>query len=140
MIDIVLPDKIDANNFHEYFQPIETGTYKKGKVIARYRAKANLVNGKEKLYLINLLINKDKAIAASNYMKNTFKSSEKDSYSIPIQIASDLVSGMAIKDVLEKEYEFQLEILYYTWEELVPLDDPHWQIISFNNLNENLNL
>lgn len=135
MIDIVLPTHIDEKNFSEYFQPVKTGTYQKGKIIARYISKAVLTKGKEKLYLINLLLSDNKAIAAVNYMKNTFNSTEEDSFSVPIQIATDLLSGMCVRDVFNKEYEFQLEILYYTWEELVPTNDSHWQIISIKSLN-----
>jgi hypothetical protein len=53
-------------------------------------------------------------------------------------MAEDLLSGMSRDEVARKEYQFTIEMFFYTRPEYVPKDDPHWSAISIINLEEHL--
>ena len=37
---------------------------------------------------------------------------------------------------MNKIYKYKMEVFYYTKREYVPVDDPHWTIISIANLDK----
>lgn len=126
---------ITQDNFDEYFRDVRNHTPEKGDVIARYTAMADFVEGRLKSDIIDLLYNKNKIEPAIQVMKKLGLAVEKDSIRICKEICSDLVSGMSVEDVESKVYSYQLELFYYTKKEYVPID-PHWSVISINNLDE----
>jgi hypothetical protein len=39
-------------------------------------------------------------------------------------------------EVENKVYKYKMEVFYYTKREYVPVDDPHWTVISIANLDK----
>lgn len=129
---------IDATNFKDYFFDVKNFKPKKGQIMAKYSAMAELVKGEEKKILIQLLAAPDKARAATAFMKKIMLATEADAMKVPIEIAKDLASGMDEKKVLNKVYKFQVEAFFYTWPECVPQGDPHWQCITIQDLTQDM--
>lgn len=128
---------IDENNFSEYFRDVRMHNRpQRGEVMARYTATAEFVNGHMKRDIIDLLHNKNKIEAAIQVMRKLGSATEKDAIRICKEICQDLVSGMSLKEVEDKIYKYQLELFYYTKKEFIPLNDPHWSVISLKNLDE----
>ena len=127
--------EITQQNFNDYFFNVRTNTYKPGQILCSFTIMADLVKGDEKNQLIDLLLQEGKAIAASQMMKNLFYATELDSVKIPVQIMRDLLNGMSKKQVLRKKYRYQMEILYYSYPECIPDNDPHWKVIGLNNID-----
>jgi hypothetical protein len=103
--------------------------------MARYSAIAEFIDGRMKQDIIDLLMNNEKAYAATQVMKKLGCATEFDSIRICKEVAEDLSSGMTPEEVEKKVYEYNLESFYYTKKEYVPVDDPHWTIISIANLD-----
>lgn len=121
---------IDQSNFHEYFQDIKTPP-QPGQYMARYVARAELCEGEEKAYLIDMLLNNHLGAEMGVQMsQNMFGATEKDAISMCKEIAKDLASGMTKEEVLKKPYSFTFEKFFWTKEEYVPKDNPHWQLIK----------
>lgn len=123
---------IDEINFSQYFRDCRISRPERGDVIAKYNAIAELSNGQLKMDLVDLL-HKNKVNAAIQVMRKLGCSSEKDAVKVCKQLCGDLIDG---RDVFKKDYEFVLEMFYYTKKEYVPQDDVHWSIISIKNLDE----
>lgn len=126
---------IDESNFTQYFRDCRISRPEKGDVMARYCAVAEFVDGQMKKDIIDLLMNKDKAFAATQVMRKLGCANQKDAIKICRQVAEDLASGMTPDEVEKKAYEYELEVFYYTKKDYVPLNDPHWSIISIANLD-----
>lgn len=127
---------IDANNFNEYFFDVKTHGPQKGQVMARYCAKAELVGGEEKGYLIDLFITNPKGAEMGVQMaKNLFSAKEQDAIALCKDIVIDLLNGKSREQVMEKPYPYTLEKFYWTKEEYVPKNDPHWKVINVTILN-----
>jgi hypothetical protein len=126
---------IDESNFTQYFRDCRISRPERGDIMARYCAKAEFVDGQMKKDIINLLLNMDKAIAATNVMRKLGCATQQDAVRICREVAEDLASGMTEEEVENKSYSYTLEVFYYTKKEYVPLDDPHWSIISIKNLD-----
>jgi len=126
---------IDENNFNQYFRDCRTSRPQRGDVMARYSAIAEFIDGRMKQDIIDLLMNNEKAYAATQVMKKLGCATEFDSIRICKEVAEDLSSGMTPEEVEKKVYEYNLESFYYTKKEYVPVDDPHWTIISIANLD-----
>lgn len=127
---------IDETNFKDYFRDVRMNRPERNEIIARYAATAELIGGQLKKDLIDLLRNRDKALAATQVMRKLGCATEKDSIRVCKEICRDLNSGMTAEEVEQKEYKYTIEVFYYTRKEYVPLDDPHWSIISLDNLDE----
>jgi hypothetical protein len=127
---------IDETNFDKHFFDVRRHAPKRGQVIARFTAVADLVDGRLKRDLIDLLKNTEKALPATNVMRKLGCCTEADSYRVCIEMTKDLLSGMSDDEVAEKVYEYHLESFYYTDPSNVPTDDPHWSTITMLNLNE----
>lgn len=126
---------IDETNFSQYFRDCRISRPEKGDVIARYCAIAEFVDGQMKKDIIDLLLNKDKAFAATQVMRKLGCANQKDAIRICREVAEDLANGMTPEEVEKKVYEYELEVFYYTKKEYVPLGDPHWSVISIANLD-----
>lgn len=128
---------IDDTNFHLYFKDCRNKKPDRGDIIAKFTAIADFVGGVMKRDIINLLYNKeDKINAALQVMRKLGCATEKDSIRICKEICSDIYNGMSLEEVEAKVYKYQLEVFYYTKKDYVPLDDPHWSVISIANLDE----
>lgn len=128
---------IDESNFSQYFKDVRLAKPERGEIMAQYCAMAELVEGRLKSDLIDLILNKDgKIIAATQVMRKLGCASEIDSIRVCKEIASDLNSGLDVKEVERKAYKYKLEMFYYTKKEYVPVGDPHWSVISITNLDE----
>lgn len=130
---------INESNFHLYFHDVRMNKPQRGQIMARYAATAELFDGRLKKDIIDLMY-KDKALAATAVMRKLGCATERDSIRICKEIARDLVSGMTQEEVENKVYKFALEVFYYTKKEYVPVGDPHWSVISLNNLDEFLDV
>ena len=95
---------ITEENFDQYFFDVRKHMPKKGQIMACYRSIAELVEGNEKKNLIDLLMNTDKAIAATQVMRKLFLASEDDAVKIPREITQDLLD-IGYDEVLKKPYK-----------------------------------
>ncbi|MEI8270947.1 MAG: hypothetical protein WCG45_06300 [bacterium] len=131
---------IDEKNFGEYFKEVNnTNRPQKGEIIARWTGMANLVEGHLKKDLLYLLETTSKAEAATQVLKKLAHATEKDSIRLCKDLCKDLCS-MTKDEVEKKEHSYQVEFFYYTKQEYIPLDDPHWEVISLINLDEFLDI
>lgn len=128
--------EITEDNFGEYFFDVRMHSPKKGQIIARYNAIAELIDGNEKRQLLNLLKMKEKAIPATQVLRKLLCCSYEDSISLAKKIIEDLLSGMEEKEILEKPYKYNLEMHFYTDKENVPKNDPHWSTMSTINMED----
>lgn len=126
---------IDETNFSQYFRDCRISRPQRGDVMAKYTAIAELVGGRMKTDLIDLLVNKDKAFAATQVMRKLGCASQKDAIRVCREIAEDLAKGLTPEQVEQKTYEYEMEAFYYTKKEYVPLSDSHWCIIGIENLD-----
>lgn len=127
---------IDENNFSTYFRDCRTSQPERGDVIACWTGKAEFIDGQMKKDIIDLLLNKDKAFAATQVMRKLGGATQKDCVRVCKEIAVDLAKGMSKEEVEKKVYEYQIELFYYAKKEYIPIDDPHWSVIGINNLDE----
>jgi hypothetical protein len=104
--------------------------------MARYCATAEFVGGRLKKDIIDLIVNRDKAEAATRVMRKLGCAVERDSIRVVKEIAKDLASGMTPQEVEDKPYKYGVEVFYYTKKEYVPDNDPHWSLIALKNLDE----
>jgi len=129
---------IDDSNFHEYFFDVRLHQPKRGQVMAAYTSMAKLVKGKEKENLVDLLMQTTKVRGGVQVMRKLFHACEEDAIRVPKRIVEDLISGMSREEVLDKDYDFKAELYFYTKSEYVPVDDPHWTVVSIANLDDYL--
>lgn len=126
MADII----IDETNFNEYFYSIKDNKPKKGQVLARYTAMADLVDGDVKDFIVNNLLNYDKGgNTVTQVMKYHCHATDEYASSVPLLMAQDLKT-MSVEEVKQKPYRFQLEYFYWTEPENIPKDDVHWECIT----------
>jgi hypothetical protein len=126
---------IDQSNFDKFFFDVKKTGPKPGQVMVRYVANAELIAGDEKMYLIDLLVtNPLGAEMGVQIAKNAFGAQDSDAIKLCKSIARDLIDGMTRQQVLEKPYKYTLERFFWSKEEYVPKDDPHWQVIKVHIL------
>lgn len=89
------------------------GKIKKNEILISYRCKAYLVDGLDKLFLIEMICSKNTSEAIYNYVKSLFKPIEEDIYNIVIEICDDLLNGMNILEVEKKKYGYTYEDFFY---------------------------
>lgn len=131
---------INETNFSQYFRDCRNTRPERGDVMARWMARAEFVDGQMKQDVIDLLINKDKALSATKIMQKLAHATYKDAVRVCKEICEDLESGMTVEEVEAKSYPYDLEMFYYTKKEYVPFNDPHWTIIGIENLDEFLDI
>lgn len=127
---------IDASNFDKYFRDVRKNRPERGEVMARYSAMAEFVDGMMKRDIIDLLMNRDKAIPATQLLRKIGGATEREAVRVCREICEDLASGLTPEEVEKKPYKYIMEFFYYTKKEYLPVDDPHWSLITLNNLDE----
>ena len=126
---------IDQANFSQYFRDCRMHRPERGDIMAKYTAIAEFIDGRMKTDVIDLLMNHEKAYAATQVLRKLGCATEFDSIRICKEIAEDLASGMTPEEIEKKAYEYQMEVFYYTKKEYFPTDNPHWSLISIANLD-----
>ena len=106
--------------------------------MAKFTAVALFGDGPEKRDVINLL-KVDKAQQASAIMHKIHCAKRPDCYRVCREICEDLITGMSVDKVSQKEYEFVIEAYYYTQKEYVPKDDHHWETIKLIEFDSDTN-
>lgn len=119
--------EINENNFKEHFFPVGK-RYKpqRGQVIARYRCCADLLDGTEKRTALSL-VGKHRP-TAQKILEKLVGMSEKESDKLLTVFEEELKSN-SFEEVAKKPHPFVLEKMFWTKEEFVPVDDPHWEVI-----------
>ena len=51
-------------------------------------------------------------------------------------MSEDLLAGMSHDDLAKKKYSYTVEVYFYTQQEYIPRDDPHWSCVSLINLDD----
>lgn len=125
---------IDDSNFDDYFFDARKYAPKEGQIMAKFVAVAAFGDGPHKQDVIRLLY-VDKAKEASMVMQKLHFAKQPDCYRLCREICEDLIGGMSLEEVAEKEYEYVLEAFYYTKREYVPKNDPRWQTIKLLEYN-----
>jgi hypothetical protein len=123
---------IDETNFSQYFKDIKNNKPEKDEILARYRAKAYLVDGVMKKDLMNLLMHND-SVSALKVMRKLGGAIEEDAFRVLKNMSNDLLNGVTPEEVEKKEYEYTYEAFYFTKPEYFPENDPHWTSISIKN-------
>jgi len=126
---------IDEANFSQYFRDCRMNRPERGDIMAKYTAIAEFIDGRMKKDVIDLLMNHEKAYAATQVLRKLGCATEFDSIRICKEIAEDLASGFTPEEVENKVYEYQMEVFYYTKKEYFPIGNPHWSLISIANLD-----
>lgn len=127
---------IDESNFDQYFRDCRRSKPERGDIMARYSAVAEFIDGHMKRDIIDLLMNRDKALSATQVMRKLGGATEREAVRVCKEIAEDLASGMSCDEVEKKVYKYNFELFYYTKKEYMPMNDPHWSTISLENLDE----
>lgn len=130
-----MTEEITETNFEEYFFDARRFKPRKGQILARYAAIAEFIDGAMKQNIIDLL-KKDKALAATQVMRKCGCATERDAIRVCREICADMLSGMTDQQIEQKVYKYTMEAFYYTEQSNVPLDDPHWSVISIRNLDQ----
>ena len=133
-----MSEKIDASNFNEYFFDARKHGPKKGQIMAKFSAPAYFGKGQAKQDIMRLLM-KNKAKEAAQVMNKIHCAVEPDCYRVCREICEDFISGMSYKEIEEKDYEFVLEMVYYTNREHIPENDPNWTTLSVIQYDEENN-
>jgi len=127
---------IDETNFDQYFFDMKKHKPQKGQIIAKYTATAELIDGELKKDILNLIKTENKVLAAVKVLEKLGSTCESEAVRVCKLMAEDMLGGMSDRMVLKKVYKYRLEAYYYSKQEHVPIEDPHWTIISIANLNE----
>jgi hypothetical protein len=122
---------INGENFNQYFFEVNLHSPKPEQIMARYCAKAALIESEEKGYLIDMLTTNPKGAEMGVQMaRKMFGAKEDDAVALCKEIVSDLLRGKDRDEVLKKRYPFTFEKFFWTKEEYVPKNDPHWKAIK----------
>lgn len=124
---------IDEANFGQYFFDIKTHKPVKGQIIAKYTATAELVEGDLKKNILTLLKSENKVLSAVKVFQKLGCTCEPESVRVCKLMLEDVLNGMTDKKILKKPYKYRFEAFYYAKQEHVPIEDPHWSIISILN-------
>lgn len=121
---------MDDQDWEQFFESnfFDARHYKpqEGQVMAKYMATAYLEDGDLKRELIDLLFKDGKAETVSRIMQVMGNAIYKDSYRVPKEMASDLLSGYTVEEVAEKPYQFTLELIFWATKDAVPKNNLHW--------------
>lgn len=120
---------IDESNFDDYFFDATKHRPQPGQVLAKFTAVATFGSGPHKRDVIHLL-KVDKAKQAAAVMEKIHHAKVPDSYRVCRQICEDLLNGMSVDEVENKEYEYVFEMVYWTSRQFVPKNDPHWETLK----------
>lgn len=127
--------EITSENFKEYFFDVQQNRPKPGQIMAKFTAVAEFVGEgakKDMIYLMTL----DKSHQAAMVMRKIHGAKEPDCYRICREIAEDMLAGKSEQEIIDKPYEFVVELFFYTQREYVPKNDPHWETIQLMKYDE----
>lgn len=127
---------ITEENFDQYFFDVRRHEPQRGQVMACYTAKAEFLDGMEKRNIMSMLQGDGKIEAVMQIMRKLLHANEKDSIRIPREMSEDLLAGMSHDDLAKKKYSYTVEVYFYTQQEYIPRDDPHWSCVSLINLDD----
>lgn len=127
--------EINENNFDNYFFDARRHRPKKGQVMVKYEAMADLIDGQMKRDLIDLLLYSPKGHeSAPKVLKVLGGAVYEDSVKISLEMARDLAAGKSIAEVAEKPYRYKMEFFFYTdrqyADEITNVGAPHWSKIG----------
>jgi hypothetical protein len=92
---------------------------------------AEFIDGDIKDFVVAALLKSEMgAEMSTKVMKHHCHATDDYASLIPLQIAKDLKSGMAVDEVKKKPYKFQIEYFYWVLPEYIPTDDIHWEMIT----------
>ena len=128
--------EITKENFDQYFYDVRKHKPQRGQIMAGYTAIADFVDGADKRLMIKMLKAENQAQPATRMMRKAFLATDREAIRVPLEIAKDLVAGMTEEEVAAKPYKYTMEMFFYTKEEYVPRDDPHWFVVSIVNLDK----
>lgn len=120
---------IDESNFDQYFFDARRNRPKKGQILAKYTANAELREGRLKTDLLSLL-KTDKAKTATQVLNKLGGARYPDNIRVCREILEDLLLGLPEEEIIKKPYKYVLEQLFYTERQNVPQNDPHWSTIE----------
>jgi hypothetical protein len=127
---------INETNFTDYFFAVNNHKPQRGQVIARYAAVAMFVDGELKRNIVSLLAGEDFGGQASvQILRKMAGATDKSSRHLAIEMCEDLLAGMSIDEVCQKEYKYDVEFFWYTERKYIPADDPHWSCLQIQNLD-----
>ncbi len=128
---------IDETNFGQYFRELNKDIPQKGDVLSVYRAMAELLSGDIKKDIVNLLKTEMEVGAkqAIQIAVKLCKTNEKEAIKLVKEICTDLHDGKSEDYIMDKPYQYMVEIFYFTKPEYVP-NDKHWSFISIKNIDE----
>lgn len=125
---------IDDNNFSQYFREAGKNSPQPGDVLAIYQAIAELANGDLKKQIVDTLLEqKIGAQKAIQIFSKLGHASYHESLKVVKAICNDLLAGMSKEMVMNKSYEYKLEMHFYTKPEYVPTENKHWQTVGLKN-------
>lgn len=127
---------ITEENFDQYFFDVRRHEPQRGQVMACYTAKAEFLDGMEKRNIMSMLQGDGKVEAIRQVMRKLLHANEADSIRVPKEMAQDLIAGMSHDEIAKKKYKYTVEVYFYTQQEYIPRDDPHWSCVSLINLDE----
>lgn len=125
---------ITRENFNEYFHDVRTNQPKRGQVMARYAAVAELVDGELKRDIIDMLCLHNQIESVMKILRKLAGATEQDAIKVPLEMSRDLLT-LTPEQVAAKPYPFVCEFFFYTKKEHIPVD-PHWSCISIDNLEQ----
>lgn len=120
---------IDEFNFQQYFFDARQNKPKKGQILAKYTANAELREGRLKTDLLSLL-KTDKVKGAIQVLHKLGGARYPDNIRVCREILEDFISGLSEEEIIKKPYKYVLEQLFYTERQYVPQNDPHWSTID----------
>jgi hypothetical protein len=125
---------IDENNFAQHFKEAGKFPPDKGDSMAIFRACAEFVDGDIKRDVVNKLKQTDGgARFAIQILMKKCNMSYRESIKICKEVCKDLES-MSEEDVLNKPYKFLYENKYFVKKELVPENNPHWELVNLKSV------
>lgn len=127
---------ITEENFEQYFFDVRKFEPQRGQVMACYTAKAEFLDGMEKRNIMMMLQGDGKVEAIRQVMRKLLHATEEDSIRIPKEMTEDLLAGMSHDEIAKKKYKYTVEVYFYTQQEYIPRDDPHWSCVSLLNLDD----
>lgn len=136
LMDMPNPDRgeaddlvIDESNFDQHFFDVRYHQPQDGQCLARFRARAEFVDGPLKRDVAHIIMyGPNGGEAAYKVMRKLAGASEQDATRVPIMMGTDLCNGMSVDMVCDKPYEYDCEFFFYTDPLNVPFDK-RWEII-----------
>jgi hypothetical protein len=125
---------IDDSNFAQYFKEAGKHSPDKGDSMAVFRACAEFVDSDIKRDVISKLRETD---GGAKFVVQILMKKCNMSYVEAIKISKEVCKDLEImseEDVLKKPYKFVFETKYFVNRELVPENNPHWELVNLKSV------